>query len=95
MASSGPARPTPASSPRGRAGTSRSGGKAPALARAIHGRTRVARTLMAWVRAGRRLAGVELRRADVNGHPGLVLVDPQGRPVAVWVLDVAEGPSRA
>ena len=67
------------------------GGKAPALARAIHGRARVARTLMAWVRAGRRLAGVELRRADVNGHPGLVLVDPEGRPVAVWALEVAEG----
>jgi RNA polymerase sigma-70 factor (ECF subfamily) len=67
------------------------GGKVPALARAIHGRARVARTLIAWVRAGRRLAGLELRRADVNGQPGLVMADREGRPVAVWALDAAEG----
>ena len=67
------------------------GGKAPALARAIHGRARVARTLMVWVRAGRRLAGATPRRAEVNGHPGLVVADAEGRPVAVWELDVAEG----
>jgi RNA polymerase sigma-70 factor (TIGR02957 family) len=67
------------------------GGKVPALARAIHGRERVARTLVAWLRASRRLAGVALRRADVNGHPGLVLADPEGVPLAVWALDVAGG----
>src|SRR5262245_41999673 len=52
------------------------GGKVPALARAIHGRARVARTLLAWIRAGRHLAGLTLRRADVNGQPGLIVVDP-------------------
>jgi RNA polymerase sigma-70 factor (ECF subfamily) len=67
------------------------GGKVPALARAIHGRERVARTLTAWVRAGRRIAGLDLRRAHVNGQPGLVVADGEGRPVAVWALDVAEG----
>jgi RNA polymerase sigma-70 factor (TIGR02957 family) len=67
------------------------GGKVPALARAIHGRERVARTLVAWLRASRRLAGVAPRRADVNGHPGLVLADPEGVPLAVWALDVAGG----
>jgi RNA polymerase sigma-70 factor (ECF subfamily) len=67
------------------------GGKAPALARPIHGRERVARTLMAWVRAARRMAGAAVRRADVNGNPGLVLAGPDGRPLAVWAIDVAEG----
>jgi ketosteroid isomerase-like protein len=67
------------------------GGKAPALARPIHGRERVARTLMAWVRAAGRMAGAAVRRADVNGHPGLVLAGPDGRPLAVWAIDVAEG----
>ncbi|HEX8101692.1 MAG TPA: RNA polymerase sigma factor SigJ, partial [Solirubrobacteraceae bacterium] len=33
------------------------GGKAPALARAVHGRARVARTLLAWQRAGARAGG--------------------------------------
>ena len=33
------------------------GGKAPALARAVQGRTRVARTLMAWMRQGARIPG--------------------------------------
>ena len=67
------------------------GGKAPALARPIHGRDRVARTLMAWVARGGDMAGAAVRRADVNGHPGLVLAGPEGRPLAVWALDVAEG----
>src|SRR5256885_1329628 len=46
------------------------GGKAPAIARALQGRARVARTLVAWVRAGDRLGGLTVRRAEVNGHPG-------------------------
>ena len=46
------------------------GGKAPALARAVHGRARVARTLMAWLRAGTRVGGFTSRREEVNGRPG-------------------------
>src|SRR5215204_5756525 len=42
------------------------GGKAPALARAVHGRTRVVRTLAAWLRAGTRVAGLTSRREEVN-----------------------------
>jgi hypothetical protein len=34
------------------------GGKAPALAREVHGRTRVARTVLAWLRAGARVGGL-------------------------------------
>jgi RNA polymerase sigma-70 factor (ECF subfamily) len=71
------------------------GGKVPALARAIHGRERVARTLVAWVTAGRRIGGLSLRPEVVNGQPGAVVVDGEGRPLAVWSLDVADGRIRA
>lgn len=61
----------------------------PALARAVSGRARVARTLVAWVRAGAHLGGLAIRPASVNGQPGAVLADEAGRPAAVWALDVA------
>jgi RNA polymerase sigma-70 factor (ECF subfamily) len=67
------------------------GGKVPALARAIHGRARVARTLVAWTRAGARLAGIAPHPAEVNGGPGALLLDPDGRPLGVWSFDVADG----
>src|SRR5215203_5026537 len=38
------------------------GGKAPALARAVHGRARVVRTLGAWLRAGARFGVITSRR---------------------------------
>jgi RNA polymerase sigma-70 factor (ECF subfamily) len=66
------------------------GGKAPALARSLHGRARVARTLMAWARAGERFGAV-LRPASVNGQPGFVVADNEGRTVSVIGLDIAEG----
>jgi RNA polymerase sigma-70 factor (ECF subfamily) len=67
------------------------GGKAPALARAVHGRARVARTLTAWLRAGTRLGGFSVRREEVNGQPGALFLDPEGRLFSVMILDVAEG----
>jgi Sigma-70, region 4/SnoaL-like domain len=67
------------------------GGKAPALKRAIHGRARVARTLVAGLRAGTRLVGFSLRREEVNGQPGALFLDREGRLIAVMSLDVAEG----
>src|SRR6266540_3374379 len=54
------------------------GGKAPALARARHGRARVARTLMAGLRVRTRF-GFTTRRAEVNGQPGALFFDPEGR----------------
>jgi RNA polymerase sigma-70 factor (TIGR02957 family) len=71
------------------------GGKAPALARALHGRARVARTLLAWRRAGVRFGGVSLRPVEVNGQPGAMTFDPQGRLINVFALDVAEGQIQA
>jgi RNA polymerase sigma-70 factor (TIGR02957 family) len=66
------------------------GGKAPALARALHGRARVARRLMAGLRALARF-GLILRREQVNGQPGALVVDREGRLMAVMSLDLAEG----
>jgi RNA polymerase sigma-70 factor (TIGR02957 family) len=66
------------------------GGKAPALARAVHGRARVARTLTAWLRAGIRFGGFTMRREEVNGQPGALFLDREGGLISVMVLDVAE-----
>jgi RNA polymerase sigma factor (sigma-70 family) len=67
------------------------GGKVPALARALFGRSRVARTLRNWARAARRMGGVEMRRVDVNGQPGAMMLDREGRVFSVMALDIAEG----
>jgi RNA polymerase sigma-70 factor (ECF subfamily) len=67
------------------------GGKAPALARALQGRDRVARTLASWGRAAARFGGVSVRRKQINGRPGAVLADPAGNVISVITLDIAEG----
>jgi hypothetical protein len=67
------------------------GGKAPAIARALHGRARVARTLIADLRAGTRFGGFTSRREEVNGQPGALFLDREGRLAGVMILDVADG----
>ena len=67
------------------------GGKAPAIARAIHGRARVARTLMAGLRTATRAGGFTLRREEVNGQPGALFFDREGRVAGVMILDVGDG----
>ncbi|HZN89253.1 MAG TPA: RNA polymerase sigma-70 factor [Thermoleophilaceae bacterium] len=67
------------------------GGKAPALARAVHGRARVARTLHAWASAGARFGGITWQREEVNGQPGARVLDRDGKLISVLILDVAEG----
>jgi RNA polymerase sigma-70 factor (TIGR02957 family) len=67
------------------------GGKVPALARALFGRSRVARTLRNWMRVGARMATVEMRRVDVNDQPGALLLDGEGRVFGVMALDIADG----
>jgi RNA polymerase sigma-70 factor (TIGR02957 family) len=66
------------------------GGKVPALARSLHGRSRVARTLLAWMRQGARIVGATLSQVEVNGQPGALLLDGEGRVIAVWALDIAD-----
>ena len=63
------------------------GGKARALPQPLHGRARVARTLDSWNREG--MAGLSLRRVEVNGSPGALLLDANQRVVAALALDIA------
>jgi RNA polymerase sigma factor (sigma-70 family) len=67
------------------------GGKVPALARTLHGRNRVARTLINWIRLGARLPGVSLRPVEVNGGPGALYLDAQQRLIGVMALDITGG----
>jgi RNA polymerase sigma-70 factor (ECF subfamily) len=66
------------------------GGKAPAAARPLHGRAKVARALIGGMRA---LAGFGFtsRREEINGQPGMLFCDRDGRLISVAILDVAEG----
>jgi RNA polymerase sigma-70 factor (TIGR02957 family) len=66
------------------------GGKAPALARALHGRDRVARTLANWSRVGLRGGLVTIRPVEVNGQSGGMLVDADGAILGVMALDIAD-----
>ncbi|GIF78348.1 RNA polymerase sigma-70 factor [Asanoa siamensis] len=65
------------------------GGKAPALARAVNGRERVARMLVTGLALLPRM-GVRMELTDVNGQPGALAFDPEGRLVAVMALDITE-----
>jgi hypothetical protein len=67
------------------------GGKVPALARSLHGRDGVARTLISWVQLVARLPGASLRRVEVNGGPGALLLDGQQRLIGVLAIDIADG----
>ena len=67
------------------------GGKVPALARALHGRSRVARALLTWIRVGSRIPGASIRPVAVNAGPGALLLDGDGRLVAVWGLEISGG----
>lgn len=66
------------------------GGKAQAIGKPLAGRQRVGRLLVDGLRRSRTL-GASLRLAWVNGHPGAVLYDAEGRVVGVTELDVADG----
>jgi RNA polymerase sigma-70 factor (TIGR02957 family) len=67
------------------------GGKVPALARSLHGRVRVARSLLNWVKLGTRIPGASMRPVEVNGGPGALLLDGDGRLIAVWALEIGHG----
>ncbi|MFI8103622.1 RNA polymerase sigma-70 factor [Streptomyces sp. NPDC086023] len=66
------------------------GGKAPQLARSIHGADNVARLLAA---VFPRLAGIDvtLEPRQVNGQPGALFRDREGRVVQAMALDVLDG----
>ncbi len=65
------------------------GGKAPALAQTLRGRTRVAQTLIEWLSLDSRLP-ISLRPTEINGGPGTLIFDSQQRLVGVVGLNVAD-----
>jgi len=67
------------------------GGKAPAAPRAIHGRAKVARLLINGLRVLARAGGSTMRREEVNGQPGALFFDGDGRLISVATLDIADG----
>jgi RNA polymerase sigma-70 factor (TIGR02957 family) len=71
--------------------TSDGGGKVPALARPLQGRSRVARLLANFIRQLERLPGASLRPVEVNGGPGALFLDGQQRLIGVLALDIAGG----
>jgi RNA polymerase sigma-70 factor (ECF subfamily) len=70
------------------------GGKVPALAQTLRGRSRVASTLIDWLRRMARAPGVSMRPVEVNGGPGALFLDAQQRLIGVWALDIAGGQIR-
>jgi RNA polymerase sigma-70 factor (TIGR02957 family) len=71
------------------------GGKVPALARTLQGRSRVARTLLNWLRLAAQFPGFTLRPAQVNGAPGALMLDGKERIAGVWSLDISGREVRA
>jgi RNA polymerase sigma-70 factor (ECF subfamily) len=67
-----------------------SGGTRPSWPRPIAGRDHVGRLLAALSEQIRQV-GIEIRPAEVNGQPGALFLDPEGRLVNVFVLDIAGG----
>ncbi len=66
------------------------GGKAPAIRAPLHGSERVAGFLVAIAR-GLRLVEGRIRPAEVNGQPGAIIRDRDGRIISVLSLDIADG----
>jgi len=67
------------------------GGKLPGARRVpIQGRVRCARAMHA-ARGLLGRMGATFRRAEVNGESGLVAVDPDGKLLGVFTLDIADG----
>jgi RNA polymerase sigma-70 factor (ECF subfamily) len=67
------------------------GGKAPAFPRPVYGRDRVARLLLGGARGRWQRFGVSgMRSAIVNGQPGALFLDAEGRPLMAVALDIAD-----
>jgi RNA polymerase sigma-70 factor (ECF subfamily) len=71
------------------------GGKAPALAQTLRGRTRVATTLIEWLSLDSRLPSLTFRPAEINAGPGILIYDSQQRLVGVTALDIVGGEIKA
>jgi RNA polymerase sigma-70 factor (ECF subfamily) len=68
------------------------GGKAPAFPRPVFGRDRVARVFAEGARLfAARLGASAMRLAVINGQPGALFLNREGRPVLAVSLDIADG----
>jgi RNA polymerase sigma-70 factor (TIGR02957 family) len=67
------------------------GGKAPAIQRPISGRSTVARTLRNFARVAASYGLATLRVVDVNGEPGIVQLDGDGKLLRVIAVEIAAG----
>jgi RNA polymerase sigma-70 factor (ECF subfamily) len=67
------------------------GGKAPASPRPVYGRDRVVRGLLGGARGRLQRFGVRgMRFAVINGQPGALFLNREGRPVLAVTLDIAD-----
>jgi RNA polymerase sigma-70 factor, ECF subfamily len=66
------------------------GGKAPSWMQPIYGPERVAKLMAGTFTEAIRLGAV-LETTHINGQPGMMLMDADGRVAAVMALDIAEG----
>jgi RNA polymerase sigma factor (sigma-70 family) len=72
--------------------TADGGGKVPALARSLHGRSRVARALIEYSqRRAALIPRIQIRPTEINGGPGALYLDPEDRLVVVVSLEVGGG----
>ena len=72
--------------------TADGGGKVPALARSLHGRSRVAATLIDYsLRRAALIGRTQIRPTEINGSPGALYLDAQQRLMAVVALEIAGG----
>jgi RNA polymerase sigma-70 factor (ECF subfamily) len=63
------------------------GGKAPAFPRPVYGQEKVARLFL----RAKRLEVATVHPVEVNGQPGALLMDSEGRVLVVVSLDIADG----
>jgi RNA polymerase sigma-70 factor, ECF subfamily len=66
------------------------GGKAPSWPRPIYGRERVAKLIAGAVTQAKEL-GASIRPTQVNGQPGVMFTDDEGRIAVVMSVDIADG----
>jgi RNA polymerase sigma-70 factor (ECF subfamily) len=66
------------------------GGRVPSWPRPIYGRERVAKLLVGIGRQARELA-LTAKRAEINGQPGIMVLDADGLLTNVMTIDVADG----
>jgi RNA polymerase sigma-70 factor, ECF subfamily len=71
------------------------GGRVRAVRKPVVGRDKVGRVLITIMQPDRRAGVAAIRPVRVNGRPGRLAVGPDGTPVGVLELDVAEGLVRA